>query len=171
MEIDFYTQTNAFLYSFLLGVGLGAIYGLFKVVRVTFLSGKISVIICDVIYMLIVCLSLFFYSLAMLYGFIRFYVIAGVLVGFILYRMTIGRLLFRVYEPFVAFAKKILRKITTKFKIYSKKLLKILYKILYNSNIKISTFRNKRLRDVGIDKKEKANNEKRKHKEKRKHIA
>lgn len=171
MEIDFYTQTNAFLYSFLLGAILGALYGPFKAFRVTFLSGKISVVICDVLYMLIASLLLFFYSLAMMYGYIRIYVIAGVLVGFILYRMTVARLLFCIYDPIIKLIKKILRKITTKFKIYSKKLLKIPYKILYNINIKISTFRNKRQRDVVVNKKEKANNDKSKHKEKRKHIA
>lgn len=171
MEIDFYTQTNAFLYSFLLGAGLGALYGPFKALRITFLSGKISVVLCDILFMLIASFSLFFYSLAMLYGFIRIYVLAGVIGGFILYRVTLGSLLFRIYAPLIGFIEKILRKIRTKIKNYSKKLLKIPYKILYNNNIKIRRFRKKRQRDVVVNKKEKANNEKRKHKEERKHIA
>ena len=53
MEIDFYIQSQAFLYSLLFGVGLGMLYGVFKFIRVAFLSTKTAVIIADIIFMLI----------------------------------------------------------------------------------------------------------------------
>ena len=49
MEIDFYIQSQAFLYSLLFGVGLGMLYGVFKFIRVAFLSAKTAVIIADII--------------------------------------------------------------------------------------------------------------------------
>jgi hypothetical protein len=90
----------------------------------------------------------------MLYGFIRIYVIAGTIIGFFIYRITFGRLLFGIYAPVIGFIQKIILKIKTKIKIYSKKLLKIPYKILYNINRKIRTFRNVEQPDVALKKKE-----------------
>ena len=52
MEIDFYIQSQAFLYSLLFGVGLGMLYGVFKFIRVAFLSTKTAVIIADIICLL-----------------------------------------------------------------------------------------------------------------------
>ena len=170
MEIDFYTQTTAFLYSLVLGVALGVVYGVFKAIRTIFFSSRVSVIICDILFMLLACMSLFFYSLAMLYGYIRVYVIIGILFGFSVYRLTLGRIFFNFYMPVISFMRKILRKITSKIKIYSKKLLKNLYKILYNINRKISTFRNKR-KNLSDEKKVKAKDERKKQKRENKHIA
>ncbi|WP_405352302.1 spore cortex biosynthesis protein YabQ, partial [Ruminococcus sp.] len=77
MEIDFYIQSQAFLYSLLLGVALGVVYGIFKFIRTAFLSTKASVIIADIIFMLIASISLFFFSLATLFGYVRIYVVFG----------------------------------------------------------------------------------------------
>lgn len=82
MEIDFYIQSQAFLYSLLFGVGLGMLYGIFKFIRVAFLSTKTAVIIADIIFMLIASIALFLYSLAMLYGYVRIYIVFGALCGF-----------------------------------------------------------------------------------------
>jgi len=79
MEIDFYIQSQAFLYSLLFGVGLGILYGIFKFIRVAFLSTKTAVIIADIIFMLIASIALFLYSLAMLYGYVRIYIVFGAL--------------------------------------------------------------------------------------------
>ena len=57
MEIDFYIQSQAFLYSLLFGVGLGMLYGIFKFIRVAFLSTKTAVIIADIIFMLIASMN------------------------------------------------------------------------------------------------------------------
>ena len=89
MEIDFYIQSQAFLYSLLFGVGLGMLYGIFKFIRVAFLSTKTAVIIADIIFMLIASVALFLYSLAMLYGYVRIYIVFGALCGFLAYRFSL----------------------------------------------------------------------------------
>lgn len=135
MDIDFYSQSIAFLCSILLGIALGILYGPFKAVRLALFTSRVSVIISDVIFMLICTFSIFFFSLAMLYGCIRFYVIFGALGGFLLYRNTLGRLTAAIYTPIIAFLKKAACKIRRIFKKIAKNLLKISSKILYNINI------------------------------------
>lgn len=143
MELDFFQQSVAFFYSILLGVALGIIYGPFKMFRIAFCSKKLSVFVADVIYMLIFTLFIFYFSLAMLLGYIRIYVFIGCLLGIVLYRCTLGRLFSHIYCPIISFIKKISLNIQTKIKKSAKKLLKITYNILYNISTKIRIFRNK----------------------------
>ena len=131
MEIDFYIQSQAFLYSLLFGVGLGV----FKFIRVAFLSTKTAVIIADIIFMLIASIALFLYSLAMLYGYVRIYIVFGALCGFLAYRFSLGKLISRIYCPIINAINVIIQKIKTKFKKITKKLLKSSNNI--NSDISI----------------------------------
>lgn len=132
MELTFAQQSTAFLFSFLLGVSSGLLYGILKVFRVFFCSGKVSVFIIDFIYMIIVSLSLFCFSIAYINGSVRIYLYLGCLLGFIIYRLTLGKLLWIVMYPIMRFIISISQKIQNKFKKITKKLLKIGYKILYN---------------------------------------
>lgn len=159
MEIDFYVQSQAFLYSLLLGAALGILYGAFKFIRTAFLSTKPAVIISDIAFMIVASLALFFYSLAMLYGYVRIYVVFGALCGFAAYRFSLGKLISRIYCPIINAINVIIQKIKTKFKKITKKLLKSSNNILYNMSKKIDTFRNKRI-GLSVRKKVKASNEK-----------
>lgn len=163
MEIDFYIQSQAFLYSLLFGVGLGMLYGVFKFIRVAFLSTKTAVIIADIFFMLIASIALLLYSLAMLYGYVRIYIVFGALCGFLAYRFSLGKLISRIYCPLIKAINVIIQKIKTKFKKITKKLLKSSNNILYNMSKKIDTFRNKRI-GLSVRKKVKASNEKGKEK-------
>lgn len=162
MEIDFYIQSQAFLYSLLFGVGLGMLYGVFKFIRVAFLSTKTAVIIADIIFMLIASIALFLYSLAMLYGYVRIYIVFGALCGFLAYRFSLGKLISRIYCPIINAINVIIQKLKQNLKNY-KKLLKSSNNILYNMSKKIDTFRNKRI-GLSVRKKVKASNEKGKEK-------
>lgn len=140
MEIDFYTQSSAFLYSIILGVGLGIVYGPCKALRLFFLKNKISIFIADLLFMIFSAFVLFFYCLAMIYGYVRFYILLGAFFGFFLYRKTLGFLFFRIYFPFFLVIKKLFDKIMKNFKISVKKLLKSACKILYNIKNKCRMF-------------------------------
>lgn len=144
MEIDFYIQSQAFVYSLLIGALLGAIYGIFKFIRIAFLSSKASVVIADIVFMLIVSFVLFFYSLVTLYGYVRIYVVFGALCGFVFYRLTLGKLFCRIYSPLINAIYSASKKIKTIFEKITKKLLKNSNNILYNIGKKISDYRNKR---------------------------
>lgn len=116
MEIDFYIQSQAFLYSLLFGVGLGMLYGIFKFIRVAFLSTKTAVIIADIIFMLIASVALFLYSLAMLYGYVRIYIVFGALCGFLAYRFSLGKLISRIYCPIINAINVIIQKLKQNLK-------------------------------------------------------
>ena len=167
LELTFIQQSTAFLYSILLGVALGVLYGPFKIFRLAFCRSRAAIIAADVLYMLIATLSVFMFSLAFLLGYIRIYVFAGCLLGFFAYRLTLGKLFSKIYCPLISVIVKILHKICAVLKKFAKKLLKTAYKIMYNiSNIK-SKYINKQT-NTATDKRVFASNEKRKDKNRKK---
>lgn len=158
MELTFAQQSSAFVFSFLLGVSSGLLYGVLRLLRVFFCSGKVSIFIIDFLYMIIVSLALFCFSIAYINGSIRFYLYLGCLLGFIIYRFTIGKILWLVVYPLMQFIVSASQKIQNKIKIFTKKLLKIAYKILYNIKKKIRISANDSLetdkRVIACDEKE-----------------
>ena len=156
MEQSFAVQSTAFLYSLPLGAVLGIIYGIIALLRKTLNLKKGTVIALDITFMLLCAVSIFYFSLGFLDGYIRVYVIFGAGLGFFIYRLTIGRLLQRILNPILSWIKRIIVAIFTKIKIIAKKLLKIGYHILYNvggrivffisNNLSINKRNNKRTR-------------------------
>lgn len=132
MEQSFAVQSTAFLYSIPLGAVLGIIYGVLALLRHTLSLKKSAVIALDITFMLLCAVSIFYFSLGFLDGYIRVYVIFGAGLGFFIYRLTIGRLLQRILNPILSWIKRIIVAIFTKIKLIAKKLLKIGYHILYN---------------------------------------
>ena len=156
MEQSFAVQSTAFLYSLPLGAVLGIIYGIIALLRKTLNLKKGTVIALDITFMLLCAVSIFYFSLGFLDGYIRVYVIFGAGLGFFIYRLTIGRLLQGILNPIISWIKRIIVAIFTKIKNIAKKLLKIGYHILYNvggrivffisNNLKINKRDNKRTR-------------------------
>lgn len=140
MELTFAQQSIAFLRSIVLGVALGMVYGIFRFIRIAFGFKKIATIISDILYMLIVFVSVFLFSLAYLLGYIRVYVFIGTGLGVLIYIITLGRVMSKIYTPFIVCIKKIIKKINCKIKKNTKKLLKNIYNILYNNSNKRRIF-------------------------------
>ena len=132
MELTFAQQSAAFALSIVMGLGLGLLYGLLKFLRFLFSPARVAVFVLDVLFMLVWALGGFLFSLAYLRGYVRLYVFAGSLLGFLAYRLTLGRLLCRIYQPVVGLLKKVSQKIFEKLKLFAAYLLKIAGKILYN---------------------------------------
>lgn len=142
MELEFAQQSTAFLCSILLGAILGLLYGCFKFMRIAFHFSKWMTVVSDILFMLIAAVSVFFFALAFLSGYIRIYLIPGVLIGFLAVRCTIGKLVFKIYNPVIHFMHFTFHQISLKLKIFAKKLLKIIYRLLYNVNIKRKSLKN-----------------------------
>ena len=140
MELDFARQSAAFLYSIPLGAALGIVYGALKLIRSAFTPKKGAVIALDIAYMLFCSLCVFYFSLGYLDGYVRVYVILGALIGFFIYRLTLGGVLQRILNPIISFLKRIIGAILTKIKIIAKKLLKNGCDILYNVGGRIVLF-------------------------------
>ncbi len=138
MELSFAQQSQAFLFSIVLGLLLGFLYGLFKIIRIAFSLGKPATVITDVLFMILSSLAVFLFSLAYIQGYVRIYVLLGAFLGTLLYRATIGHVFSRLYLPVIGFLKKILSTILKKFKKIVKMLLKTIRKILYNKSGKVN---------------------------------
>lgn len=150
MELTFAQQSVAFLWSIVLGISMGLFYGILKFIRFSFSLRKVATFVLDVLFMLICAFAMFLFSLGFIDGYVRFYVIAGALIGFFAYRLTLGRLICGIYISVIRIYRKILNKISLKIKIFAKKLLKIGSKLLYNKSGKEDKFNsifNKRKKD------------------------
>lgn len=142
MELTFAQQSTAFLCSLVFGAAAGLLYDIFKIIRMTLCKGKASVFVTDFLYVFIVSLNLFIFSVAYMLGFVRVFVMFGSIIGFLVCRLTVGRLLSLVYCPLIYFGERICVKISRKIKKILKKLLKNSNKILYNVNKNKGIFRN-----------------------------
>ena len=142
MELTFAQQSSAFLYSLVLGAAAGLLYDIFYIVRMCFCKGKISAFLIDFIYVTVVSLAMFVFSVAYMRGYVRLFVISGVLLGFSVFRLTIGKLFSKFYCSAIFFARKIIANFSGKIKKILKKLLKNSNKILYNVNKNKGIFRN-----------------------------
>ena len=132
VELTFAQQSEAFARSVLLGVFIAVFYGILKLIRFTFSFKTKGTVVCDVLFMLVWSLAVFYFSLAYLSGYIRLYIILGTFAGFLLYRMLLGRLFCRIYTPLIVLFRVLLNKICYILKIITKKLLKFAYRIMYN---------------------------------------
>ena len=134
MELSFSEQSAAFLWSLVLGCGLGVVYGVLRLLRVAFSLRRAAVFILDFLFMLLAAAAIFLFSVGMVRGTVRSYVLLGAAFGFFAYRLSLGRLFCMIYHPILVKIKKIMHKISGKMKKITKKLLKIAAKLLYNES-------------------------------------
>jgi len=109
MEIVIYEQTYSFIVSVLSGLIIGIIYNFFGCLKSEFNSGKISKGIVDILFILSAFLF-FFFSFFNFNGFnLRFYHIAGIFLGFILYYFTLKSIFCHIFKVFFKISEKILK--------------------------------------------------------------
>ncbi|MBQ8740126.1 MAG: spore cortex biosynthesis protein YabQ [Clostridia bacterium] len=156
-EINNYNQTITFLLALGLGALFCVLYDVIRAVRKVCLNSFWSVTFTDIFIWVLYAFTTFIFLVARTNGEIRGYVLAGELLGFILFRISFSRLLFPslrfvfikiaavkkkvtkcigwFYIKFEAFVFKIGKSISKFFK-STKKLLKNALKLLYtNKNI------------------------------------
>jgi spore cortex biosynthesis protein YabQ len=91
-------QFQGFLISIGVGVLLGAYYDVFRIFRTVFCSEKRAVFYQDIFYMLTSAIITFLLALGVNYGNVRFYILAGEIIGWCLYFLTIGMVTIRVFR-------------------------------------------------------------------------
>lgn len=122
-NVESLTQIYTFLLSIALGAAVGVVYDMFRAFRRAIPCRKISVFFQDVIFWLIACIVFFCFSLIRCEGQIRFFALLGMLSGFTLWIMTVGKYahklpakaihkLYRLAKSAARFIGKILNKLT-----------------------------------------------------------
>ena len=91
MEITIAGQWELFLYAGLLGVLLGAYYDGFRIIRYLTAQGKRQTFFWDLFYFFSSGVATFLFLLAANQGQMRFYLLAGELIGWCLYHLTLGQ--------------------------------------------------------------------------------
>ncbi len=99
MGRDFFTvqtQIQAFLLSLAIGVVIGVLYDLFRILRLCFTDHKAVVVIQDILFWSVSAVLSFLFVFVVNNGAFRGYLAFGELLGFALYYFTLGALIYRV---------------------------------------------------------------------------
>lgn len=119
-------ECQYFLRACLLGAALGVFFDFFRILRRSFGGGTIVICVQDLFYWLVVAYTTFSFSLRYCDGRLRWFVFCGELLGWVLFRMTLGGL-------FVAFGSGILMLVIRLIKAlmsFLLRLLKLMIKII-----------------------------------------
>ena len=116
-------QTTSFLYSMALGVVLSVVYDIFRIIRVAFGGKKTAVFIEDLIFSLVALVLTFVFVIAFNNGELRFFVLIGELLGFVVCHYTIGKII-------IGFSRAIINAVRWFFKLVFTPISKMFKKIL-----------------------------------------
>ena len=95
-----------YLIFILLGIALGLIYDVFKILR-CLIQNKIFIFFVDVFYFLVCSVSIFYFCLIYNSGKIRYFVLQGVLIGVFLHKITLSKFIFSFMGKTIVAVKKI----------------------------------------------------------------
>lgn len=171
-------QTWDFLLACLLGAFLGVCYDLFRILRVAIPPSKTSAFLQDILFALIALVTTFLFLQSVTDGALRFFVIVGEFLGFLLYHFTLGVLVIKAATAIIKVVKRVLhiillpfvkifncickktralfikiKPIFVKIKFFIKKGLLFLPNLLYNASIK----KKRKIKKDAKDKKSKKN--------------
>ncbi len=135
MEISVSEQALDFLAACLLGVGLGVLYDLFRILRLALWRGRWIVAMEDLLFWMTAAATTFLFQLVNSDGQMRFYILLGELLGFTVYYFTVGALVFRASRLIIDFIKRILR---------------FFYRILIRPFVKLFVFIFRKIRNLFV---------------------
>lgn len=136
LEVNLNSQTFTFLCSILSGLILGVVYTFFKCVRVACKNSKVVTFICDITFMFIFTVFTVIFSIGFTLGFVRYFVVAGEVLGLVAFKLTVGRLFDKLFYVLLKAFDKIYGFFQKNIKGFIKKLLKARHKMLYNKDKK-----------------------------------
>lgn len=108
MAIAIAEQTSIFLSSLLLGVLLGCVYDLFRITRIAFLVPALFVLVEDLLFFLLSSIVLFGFILERNCGQLRWFILLGVALGWVLYYFTLGSLVMKCSARIIALTRRFL---------------------------------------------------------------
>ena len=115
-EFSSFGGTEYFLCSLILGVFLGAVYDVFRLVRIVLPKNNTLIFFEDILFCLFATISFLLLSFNFGSGQIRGFAAAGTLGGFASYYCTLGKLVYKANEKIISFIKKIIKYIIVSIK-------------------------------------------------------
>lgn len=132
MSFTLSQQLFCLLWSFVCGILLGAVYDFFRFVRLYIFTGKSSVFICDFLFMVIAAFVSVAFSVAFSRGNTRYFIVFGEVCGFLLVRLTVGRISIRILGLVFCKIRKICKKSIENIRKFGKRVLQLTMSVLYN---------------------------------------
>lgn len=83
-------ETKLFLFSFLVGLVLGAVYDVLRVIRIVKKHHKAVIFIEDFSFIVFCAFWYFIFSTELARGQIRLFILIGMFIGFVIYLLTVG---------------------------------------------------------------------------------
>lgn len=109
------SQEQILFYSILFGMLLGMIYDFFRIIRLVHSTKQKLLFFQDIVYFLICGFLTFLFLLVVNYGQSRFFIIAGELIGWCIYNLTVGKVTYIIFKFMFGVCKKILQYIKSVF--------------------------------------------------------
>ena len=109
--IELAHQTRLFFMAVGIGFFAGAVFDIFRILRLAVNFGKIAVAIQDVIYILFVFALSFAFLLSKNMGEIRMFAVLGELLGFIIYYLTFGSFVYSIGGRIIEFLRRLFIKV------------------------------------------------------------
>lgn len=97
-------QCTLFLFSVILGAGIGVFYDVFRTIRIVFpFAAKSKAVFAeDIVFMVVSGAAVFIYAAVLCRGQVRFFCVIGTLLGFMLYIATVGSLVVGILRSIAA---------------------------------------------------------------------
>ena len=147
-------QGQGFLYAMAVGFGLGAFYDVFRILRVFVRCEKRHVILQDVVFCFVAGVASFLLCLAVNWGEIRFYLLAGEAIGLCAYFLTLGEVTLWLSKLLLRILKAIWRFLLRWFLRPLKRLFLAIARKGKSCGLKVAAFLKKSLKKRGKNKKQ-----------------
>ncbi len=96
MNISIYNQLYNILIFFIIGIVIGILFDIFRILRKTFKTPDIVTIIEDILFWILVGIIIIFSIFKFNNGILRSYIFVGLIIGFIIYMLTISKYLMKI---------------------------------------------------------------------------
>ena len=103
-----FSQEQIFIFFFIIGVVIGLLFDIFRVLRRSFKTPDFITLIEDISYLSIVGLLIIYSIIKLNNGDIRFYIFIAIFLGILIYSLTISRLCVIIFYVVVESCKKII---------------------------------------------------------------
>lgn len=104
-----FSQEQIFIFFFIIGIIIGIIFDIFRVIRKSFKTPDLVTFIEDFIFLLITSFLIIFSIIKLNGGEVRFYLFLGIFSGILIYSLTISNFCVIILSGFVRICKKIFK--------------------------------------------------------------
>ena len=101
-------ECQIFLYSIILGIGLGIVFDIFRVIRAVIPHNNFFVAFEDILFILVWTFSLVIFSVELSGGNIRFFCFMGTFLGFVIYFFSVGKIVITFIRNISSFIRQII---------------------------------------------------------------